>query len=126
MDPLGSTGWKGLEHTRDLLGEMSVKEKRGGGERGQAEPSDHSAGLTPVKGETERSTGEKKPQITEHFGQASRSPRTRRLPAVSRRMGLHGTPTAVVSHWLGAAWRTRTGIWVLRALTRAVGQLCSL
>ena len=58
MDPLGSTGRKGLEHTRDLLGEMSVKEKRGGGERGQAEPSDHSAGLTPVKGKDDSWEGQ--------------------------------------------------------------------
>lgn len=42
-----------LEHARDLLGEMSMEEKGGGGRRWQGGPSDHHASLTPMKSKTE-------------------------------------------------------------------------
>lgn len=57
MDPLGSRCQIELEHTRDLLGAMSVKEKGGGGRRWQGMPLVDNAGLTPVTTEREGRIG---------------------------------------------------------------------
>lgn len=70
MDPLGSRYQDEPRHARDLLGEVSAKEKRGGGRRWHGQPSDHNAGLTPVKGEREGRTGEKKPESSAFLRQS--------------------------------------------------------
>ena len=53
--------------TRDLLGEMPVKDKRIESKKRRAEPSDHNAGLIPMKGEGKDRLEQEKLQTPEQF-----------------------------------------------------------
>lgn len=55
--------------TRDLLGEMPVKDERTESKDRGAEPSDHNAGLIPVKGEGKDRLEQEKLQTPEQFCQ---------------------------------------------------------
>lgn len=53
--------------TRDLLGEMPMKDKRIESKNRRAEPSDHNAGLIPMKGEGKDRLEQEKLQTPEQF-----------------------------------------------------------
>ena len=78
--------------TRDLLGEMPVKGKRIESKNRWAEPSDHNAGLIPMKGEGKDRLEQEKLQTPEQFCKGLSQAREESL---NPRLFMKGTPPQV-------------------------------